>query len=254
MKLQHLSLFINNKSEFYLSKAYTMAPNRKSPTLFASNYELDSLKIPLQAKFLPLTDPRECAQQLQQEKCVQHELRSDPKTEKPAPSVSYWDFPSDTAEEEKLEAIDDLFSLSRFESNLIADSIRREEDSSAQIPVPKSKDEEDRTEEQQSYWDWSNEDSLAVEPENDSQGDKPAQSEDRHCEECCDDYWAWHPDESAEDDCTKESPSHRLHQVITESRKKFVRQHSHLPEPVSGAAGVSDHYWHWLEFRSTSAK
>mmetsp|Transcript_9313 Transcript_9313/g.23156 ORF Transcript_9313/g.23156 Transcript_9313/m.23156 type:complete len:229 (+) Transcript_9313:135-821(+) len=228
-----------------------MAPNRKSPTLFANN--LESLNIPLKAEFLPLTDPREAEQQQQQQKCVQHDLRSDPKTEKAPITVSYWDFPSDTAEEEKLAAIDDLFSLSRFESNLISDSIRRE-NSTAHVPVDKSKGSEDQAEEQQSYWDWSNEDVDVVEPETDSQDDKRCQIDDRHCEECCDDYWSWHPKEATEEDCHNESPSDRLHQVVAESRKKFVRRHSHLPEPGDNEISKSHHYWHWLEDRSANAE
>lgn len=225
-----------------------MPPNRKSPTLFTSSYELESLKIPLQAKFLPLTNPRESAQQ--QQKCVQHKFKLDPKTEKPKPTVSYWDWPSDTVEDERLEAIDDHFSLSRFESNLIADSIRRE-DSITPALFNNSKDKKERIEEHQSYWDWSNEDVDAMKPQINSQDDKLTQTEDRQCEESRGDYWGWHQNEATEDDCSKASPSHRLHQIVTESRKKFIRQHSHLIDPQ---ASLSDHYWHWLEFRSTGAK
>jgi hypothetical protein len=230
-----------------------MPPNRKSPTLFTSSYELENLKIPLQAKFLPLTDPREAAQQ---QKCVRQELKPDPKTEKAQPTVSYWDWLSDTAEEEKVEAIDDLFSLSRFESNLIADSVRREEDSTVQVSVTKSNEKEGQTEENQSYWDWSNEDVDDVEPEIDGRDDKPnPQTEDHHCEECCDDYWAWQDNEVTEDERNEASPSRRLHNVVNESRKKFTRRHSHLSEPdhPSDAIAVSNHYWHWLEFRSNGA-
>lgn len=226
-----------------------MPPNRKSQTLFTSSYELENLKIPLQAKFLPLTDPREAKQQ---QICVQQELKPDPKTEKSPPTVSYWDWPSDTAEEEKVEAIDDLFSLSRFESNLIADSIRREEESTVQVSVTKIKE----TDEQQSYWDWSNEDVDAVEPEIDSRDDKPnPQTEDRHGEECGGDYWAWQENEGTEDYYNETSPSRRLHNVVNESRKKFARRHNHLPEPdhSSDAIAALDHYWHWSEFRSIGA-
>jgi hypothetical protein len=230
-----------------------MPPNRKSPTLFTSSLELERLKIPLQAKFLPLTDPREATQQSQQ-KCVQQKFKADPKTEKPTPTVSYWDWPSDTAEEEKLEAFDDFFSLSRLESNLIADSIRREETATVHVFVTKTV--EKQIENQQSYWDWSNEDVDSVEPEIDSQDDKTVQREDHRREECCDGYWEWRQDEATEDECTTSSPSRRLHELMTDSRKKFVRRHCHLPELESqeDTSALSDHYWHWSEFRGTSAQ
>jgi len=235
-----------------------MPPNRKNSTLFTSSFELENLKIPLREKFLPLTDPKEAAQQHeQQQKCVQWELQPDPKTEKTTPTVSYWDWVSDTVEEERLEAIDDLFSLSRFESNLIADSIRREEDSTVQVSVNKSKDNEEQTEVQQSYWGWSNEDIDDVEPEIDSQEDKPtSQTEYHHCRERCEDYWAWQQDEVTMDACSKVSPSRRLHDIVAESRKKFIRQHIHLPEPDprADAIAASDHYWQWSEFQGMSAQ
>lgn len=223
-----------------------MAPNRKSPTLFANN--LESLNIPLKAEFLPLTDPREAAQH-EQQKCVQHDLTSDPKTEKTPPAVSYWDWEPDTVEEEKLAAIDDLFSLSRFESNLIADSMRRESSTANHVPVDESEVNNEQTEGQHSYWDWSNNGVDVVEPETDSQDEKSTQIDERYGEECCDDYWSWHPNEETEDHCHKESPSDRLHQVLTDSQKKFVRRHSHLPEPGDCEISKSHHYWHWLECR-----
>ena len=231
-----------------------MPPNRKSPTLFTNS--LESLNIQIKAEFLSLTDPREAAQQQQQQqqqyqKCVQRDLISDAKTEKSLPTVSYWDWHpcSDTAEEEKVAAIDELFSLSRFESNLISDSIRRES-FTAEVPVDESKDHD----EQPSYWDWSNEDADVAEPDTDTRDDKRTQIDDHDHEECCDDYWAWHPNEVTEEDCDDSSPSHRLHQVVSESRKKFVRRHIHFPEPEECPISKSHHYWHWLELRRTGAK
>ena len=235
-----------------------MAPNRKSSNLFTSSAELESLKIPLQAKFLPLTDPREQQQQKQNQehelKCYQHEttLVLDPKTEKSLPTVSYWDWTPDTIEAvkeaEEEEAVDDVFSTSRFESNLIADSMRREEDSSSsQLSV---------SEEQQSYWGWFNgydvvvvETETETETETDSQADEPILNAEQHCEDCCESYWTWQEDEESVDACSKPSPSQYLRTVVTNSRKKYGRRHSHLPE----ATGTSDHYWHWSEFHSSSA-
>lgn len=233
-----------------------MPPNRKNPTLFASNDELGSLKIPLQTKFLPLTDPEEAEKQLKeqqkcvQRKCVQQRLIPDPRKEKQAPKISYWDWPSDTAEDEKLAAIDDLFSTSRLESNLIADSTRREEDSTLQTPVFDSKNQEEKSKESESYWDWSNEHREYVETEDDSQDiNSCTESTGRDREECCDNYWEWPHDEVTEDTCSDISPSHRLQILMAESRKKFVRRHNHLPEPVPGAnkTATSEHYWHWSE-------
>eukprot|EP00534_Pseudo-nitzschia_fraudulenta_P001954 CAMPEP_0201116634 /NCGR_PEP_ID=MMETSP0850-20130426/837_1 /ASSEMBLY_ACC=CAM_ASM_000622 /TAXON_ID=183588 /ORGANISM="Pseudo-nitzschia fraudulenta, Strain WWA7" /LENGTH=224 /DNA_ID=CAMNT_0047380751 /DNA_START=96 /DNA_END=767 /DNA_ORIENTATION=+ len=224
-----------------------MAPNRKASDLFTSSAELQSLKIPLQSKYLPLTDSREAAQDLQQQQGrlqqqrapLQLTLKADPKTEKPAPTVSYWDWPSDTAEEEKQEAIDDLFSLSRFESNLIADSIRRKEniDTGTKLRV---------SEEQQSYWDLSD-DVAGFEVDTQENEASPQTPDESHCEECCQDYWEWQEDEEAVDACTRPSPSDRLHGVVANSRKKFYRRHSHLPEPdhTADVAAASDHYWHW---------
>lgn len=224
-----------------------MAPNRKSPTLFANS--LESLNIPLKAGFLPLTDPREAAQR-EQEKCVQHELISDPKTEKVPPTVSYWDWHpcDDTVEAQKEAAIDDLFSVSRLESNLIADAIRRE--ASAEMPVDEGNDQQ-QTEEQESYWNWSNNDTNVVPLDTDCVEDR--QTENPHREECCDDYWNWHENDDLKDGMDYISPSDRLHQVVTESRKKYIRRHSHLPEPKEDHISVSHHYWHWQELPSTAA-
>ena len=229
-----------------------MPPNRKSPTNFATNYDFGSLKIPLQARFLPLTDPREATRHLEQpHKSVQQELVIDPKKEKPVASVSYWDWPSATEDEEKLAAVDDLLSTSRIESNLIADSIRRENNPTLQVAVFNKTDQEEITEESRSYWDWSNESSDSVETKCDSQQIKPTpEKEDHHREDCCDDYWMWHHDEVTEDGCSDSSPSHRLQNMLLESRKKFVRRYSHLPEPDPGAntTAASDHYFYWSEF------
>ena len=221
-----------------------MPPNRKSPTQLTSSVELRGLNIPLKAKFLPLTDPKEATQRHNQDrKYVQQELIHDPKIEKPIKKVSYWDWPSDTAEEERL---DDLFSLSRLESNLITDSIRREKEDNCE-----------GTREYQSYWDWSNKDVDDNEPDVLLKGNTPTpQTEIRNCEECCEDYWTWHQDEVPEEKCSNDSPSCRLHEIMIESQKKYTRRHSHLPEPENGLVETneaSDHYWHWLEFRSTNS-
>ena len=225
-----------------------MAPNRKSPTLFTNS--LESLKIPLKSEFLPLTHTREVAQREQQRSvkpqlvsAPQNELISDPKTEKQAASVSYWDWhPCDgTVEAEKEAAIDDLFSLSRLESNLVADSIRRE--TATEIVVDETNDQQ-----QESYWNWSNNDvnamSLDTECQDDQQVDNP------HREECCDNYWDWDANEDLKDDMDHTSPAERLHQVVADSRKKFVRRHTHLPEPKGDHMSVSNHYWHWQEVQS----
>mmetsp|Transcript_84 Transcript_84/g.197 ORF Transcript_84/g.197 Transcript_84/m.197 type:complete len:230 (+) Transcript_84:66-755(+) len=229
-----------------------MPPNRKSPTIFENNYEFGSLHIPLQTKYLPLTDPREAGQQLEQEhQSFQQELITDPKKEKPATTASYWDWPSDTAAEEKLAAVDDLFSTSRFESNLIADSTRREKDTSLQVHVFTKEDQEESTEERQCYWDWSNELSDSVKPDGDCQHINPTpDNDDRHCENCCDDYWAWHQDEVIEDTCSDSSPSHRLQNMVLESQKKIVRRYNHLSEPDPGpnTTAASDYYFYWSEF------
>jgi len=228
-----------------------MPPNRKSPALFTSSLELENLKIPLQAKFLPLTDPREIVQQHEKkQKCVHQELRPDPKTEKPTPAVSYWDWPSATVEEEKLDAINELFSISHFESNLIADSIRREKYSTVQVHLTKSKDKKEQIEEQESYWGWSNEDVEAIKSEIDGQDEPTPLAVDRQ-----EDYWTWLENEATDDACRQSSPSHRLHNIVAESRKKYIRRHIHLSEPCPRAdeSAISDHYWHLSEFRSINA-
>lgn len=230
-----------------------MAPNRKTHELFADAVDLESLKTSIQPKYLPLTighDPRETQEVQQQPKCnYQQELVTDPKTEKEPRAVSYWDWPADTIEAEKEAAVDDLFSLSRIESNLVTDSFRRE---------TATKDVTTNTEESQSYWEWST-DVNVVECETDSEDNADAATSqnrpDRHCEDCCQEYWTW-SEESNHDEASMPSRSDHLHSILDSSRKKYQRRHSHLPDPENpdtNTEHASDHYWHWSEFHSTSA-
>jgi hypothetical protein len=97
-----------------------MAPNRKNVASLELPIVSEALQFAVQAKFLPLTDSREQhehEQQQQQQKTVQD-------------STSYWDWPADTQEEEKL---DTLFSTSRIESNLIQDGKKYEETTGNQV-------------------------------------------------------------------------------------------------------------------------
>lgn len=222
-----------------------MAPNRKSPDIFTNTNGLEILKSTVKAQYLPLTTE---VSQSQEPVCVAGPI--DPKTEKEPPSVSYWDWPADTLQEENELAvqyeeeskIEDFFSASRIESNLIADSLRR-----AKEEAPS----EEESESTSSYWDWSDS-GYDVQSETDSQ-EKTEHVPEHHCETCCQEYWDWTP-EDHKDVCERPSPAHRLHTVLSASRKKYVRQHSHLPDPMEhDEEGVSHHYWHWSEFRSIEA-
>eukprot|EP00536_Pseudo-nitzschia_multiseries_P017803 jgi/Psemu1/315021/fgenesh1_kg.1825_\ len=233
-----------------------MAPNRKTHELFATTADLESLRSTIQPKYLPLTighSPRDAQQDLQeqeQECHYQQELVTDTKREKEPRTVSYWDWTSDTKEEEEEAAVDDLFSLSRFETNLVADALRREVETKDATTT--------HTEESQSYWEWS--DTVEVtDCETDTEEDEttpPATNQpDSHCEECCRDYWAW-DEESDHNEESLPSRTTHLHNLLNNSRKKYHRRHSHLPEPEdpeTDAEHASEHYWHWSEFHSASA-
>lgn len=273
-----------------------MPPNRKNTGLFTSNAEYESLKIPIQSKFLPLTDSRSEAvtatapapAKLQQQQhhpvaVVEEEVEEDL-------SYSYWDTPSDIpVEEEKDETIDDLFSLTRIESNLITDSIiikTLEEESTTTITLKQQQQQEP-----ESYWTWSNDTDKDW---NDTYYDNTIGSKsvsvsvsttDKHCEDCCQDYWAWDSsssgvvdvDESDNNDdgddqddvvmtmaaatttTTASTNNNNIRNVLTKSWRK----HKHLPEPEQPAASAaaaaacttasaSEHYWHWQEFHSKS--
>ena len=207
-----------------------MAPNRKTHDLFASHAELASLRATIQPKYLPLTT----------ETGNRSHLVTDPKTEKAPRAVSYWDWSYDTARETKAAEIDDLFSLSRLETNLASDCLRRDaQESSPPTLTPIAK------EESQSYWDWSIEDDAHTQSETDTQeaAEQPVSQQARPERA---DYWTWRGDADTNHDAS--APSNYLHNLVANSRKKYHRRHSHLhPETES----ASDRYWHWSEYQGT---
>jgi len=284
-----------------------MPPNRKNTGLFTSNAEYESLKIPIQSKYLPLTDSRsevvtatstapakvQQQQQHHQTKVKDYVVSIQPVAvvveEEEDLTYSYWDIPSDIpVEDEKEEIIDDLFSLTHIESNMITDSI-----------IIKKLEEEPTTntlkrqQEPETYWTWSNDTDKDW---NDTYYDNTIESKsvsvstpDKHCEDCCQDYWAWESssavvdiDESEnnyngdeEDDVvmmiaatTTGSMNMNNNSVYVDRRKQLAirnvltkswRKHKHLPEPeqpatvcTTTAASTSEHYWHWQEFHSKS--
>jgi hypothetical protein len=286
-----------------------MPPNHKNTGLFTSNAEYESLKIPIQSKYLPLTDSRSevvtatstahAAPAKVQQQHHQTKLKDEVVSiQQPVAVVveeeedltySYWDIPSDIpVEEEKEEVIDDLFSLTHIESNLITDSI-----------IIKNLEEESTTtilkqqQEPVSYWTWSNDTDKDW---NDTYYDNTIESKlvsvstpDKHCEDCCQDYWAWEPssavvdvDESDYNDyrdegvdvvmmmaatTTKSTTSNSNNDDIDRRKQlgirnvltKSWRKHKHLAEPEQPAtactttkASTSEHYWHWQEFHSKS--
>ena len=190
-----------------------MPPNRKNTGLFTSNAEYESLKIPIQSKYLPLTDLRSevvtatstapaKVQQQQQQHHHQTKLEDDVVSihqpvavvveEEEDLTYSYWDIPSDIpVEDEKEEIINDLFSLAHIESNMITDSIviKKLEEESATTTTMKQQQEPE------SYWTWSNDTDNDW---NDTYYDNTIESKsvsvsspDKDCEDCCQDYWAW---------------------------------------------------------------
>lgn len=229
-----------------------MAPNRKSTDIFTNSAALESLKTAIQPKYLPLTT------EISQQEQVVVETIIDPKKEKEPPTVSYWDWPADTTEvakevaikDEEESAINDFFSSSRLESNLMADSLRRNTEATTKTIS------EEEAGETLSYWDWSKtgyDVDSAVESETDSQDSTQQGIPENHCEDCCQTYWDWTPEEHMDIDHGS-SPSHRLHSIVANSQKKFVRRHSHLSEPrEADASHLSDCYWHWLEVHNTNS-
>jgi hypothetical protein len=282
-----------------------MPPNRKNTGLFTSNAEYESLKIPIQSKYLPLTDPRSevatatstaPAKLQQQQHHHQTKLKDDVLSiqqlvaavveEEEDLTYSYWDIPSDIpVEDEKEEVIDDLFSLTHIESNLITDSttIKNLEEESTTTTLKQHQEPE-------SYWTWSNDTDKDW---NDTYYDNTIESKlvsvstpGKHCQDCCQDYWAWESssavvdiDESdnsdygdEEDDvvmmmaATIKSTStnndvdvdRRKQLAIRNVLTKSWRKHKHLPEPepeqpataacTTTTASTSEHYWHWQEF------
>jgi hypothetical protein len=95
-----------------------MAPNRKNVASLELPIAAEALQNVVQAKFLPLTDSREQQQHEQQQQQQQEQQKA------VQDSASYWDWPADTQEEEKL---DTLFSTSRIVSNLTHDGKKYED-------------------------------------------------------------------------------------------------------------------------------
>jgi hypothetical protein len=138
-----------------------MAPNRKNVTclvLPVNSSELQNLRTTVQAKFLPLTDPLEQQQhdQSQQQEQNRREQESD----------SYWNWTAEGDTNTEEEA--DLFSLSRIESNLIADATKYADNTVHQVVAHDDywagssvtgDDNESSTRKSQHeaahYWDWS---------------------------------------------------------------------------------------------------
>jgi hypothetical protein len=104
----------------------TMAPNRKSVINLELPIAAEALENVVQVKFLPLTDPREQEQHEQQQRGQAHI----PKQCKVQDTASYWDWPANTQEEEKLET---LFSTARIESNLVEDGKKYELSTRSQV-------------------------------------------------------------------------------------------------------------------------
>lgn len=98
-----------------------MAPNRKNVASLELPIAEESWQNLVQSKFLPLTDPRE-----QQ----QHEQLQQKHQDFVTDSASYWDWPADTQEEEKIDA---LFSTARIEANLIHDGKKYESSNGTQV-------------------------------------------------------------------------------------------------------------------------
>jgi hypothetical protein len=90
-----------------------MAPNRKNIVSLDLPAEVEGLRNTVQAKYLPLTDPRE--QEQNQNEQVQPKATD--------ASESYWEWPADTqAIEEEENKVAHIFSVQHIESNLIKDA------------------------------------------------------------------------------------------------------------------------------------
>merc|ERR1711907_733996 len=140
----------------------TMPPNQKYHFNDAEgDAAANLLNVPIRSEFLPLTHPKEALQhqqgrqQAQQDQQPQKKERSEPPQTQAEVNhdgvANYWDWTSDAilGEEEKAEeAIADLFSLSRIESNLISDSVKTNTTASV---VSNTNNEEESS----SYWEWS---------------------------------------------------------------------------------------------------
>jgi len=221
-----------------------MAPNRKTHDLFASHGELASLKATIQPKYLPLTST-ESGNRSQAQPALPPV--TDPRTEKAPPAVSYWDWSPDTAEATKAAEIDDLFSLSRLETNLVSDSLQRNERNQAPPTLTPA-----AAQESFSYWDWSTEDDVETDSRDaNNEAAPPAAPQPQQSQHPVENYWTWQDDAATNRDAhahAHAAPSEYLHGLVADSRKKYHRRHSHLhPETQS----ASDRYWHWSEFRGT---
>jgi hypothetical protein len=105
-------LIIPSKKKY---KIETMAPNLNNVAILELPVAAEALQNTIQFKFLPLTDPREQGQFLEQQQKLESETAAEEY------SVSYWDWTANTPEE-KVQKKHDLFSVSHIESNMINDA------------------------------------------------------------------------------------------------------------------------------------
>jgi hypothetical protein len=201
-----------------------MAPNRKNVVILDLPAGKEGLQSTLQAKFLPLTDPREQKQHDQQMELQQQSHASE--------SASYWDWSADTKAEEEAEKVADLFSLSHIVSNLIRDSQKYASAPSNQIAAhddywaDHSQEDKDREtvsskpqHESDSFWYWPANQKVyeeekafaltsAIYIESNLCRQTPVHASTSNLNEQHDSYWAW-PSRSKEDS-VNDPPAHRL--------------------------------------------
>merc|ERR1711907_708176 len=235
------------------------------------------LNIPIRSEFLPLTHPKEALQhqqgrQAQQDQQQQKEERSETSQTQAEENydgvANYWDWTSDAVlgEEEKVEdEIADLFSLSRIESNLISDSVKKNTTASV-VSLPSHE------EESSSYWEWSTNSKEGDRMSVDESASKNNEVEEVYGQLCENkDYWAWDSDSilppcEEEEDSTKMLPASSneinnsivVNHSIRRQRKQHYRGRRHslldddLPDPTTDPEYHSDHYWHWSESKFES--
>ncbi|KAG7337165.1 hypothetical protein IV203_021666 [Nitzschia inconspicua] len=179
-----------------------MPPNRKNVSTVGLPIAVDTLT------FLPLTDPRE---QKQHERLQVQNTSSKQQGDAVNDSMSYWDWPSDTQEEEKVES---LFSTARIESNLILDGKKYESCTGSQLAV------------HDDYWAEnasSNADCVrSVLPQHQS-----------------DQYWSWYANRNLH----KEQLAERL-TASTRMEELLSRENSKLSS-TSSPVQQHDNYWEW---------
>ncbi|KAG7339171.1 hypothetical protein IV203_020114 [Nitzschia inconspicua] len=179
-----------------------MPPNRKNVSnVVGLPIAIDTLT------FLPLTDPRE--QKQHEGLRVQH-TSSKHQGDDANDSVSYWDWPSDTLEEEKVQS---LFSTARIESNLILDGEKYESTTGSKLAV------------HDDYW-----------AENSSSNaDSVRSSLPQHRS---DDYWSWYANRNLH----YEQLAERL---TSSTRMELMSLENSKSSSSSSPVQHHDSYWDW---------